>query len=69
MACSGTVLAISDQMKEITVLNPTLAHAWPLVLGGSMALDRFGKLMGWQIPAPSDSAPAAIGVQPVIKSA
>lgn len=52
MAISGGVLAIGDSMKEIAPLNPTLAHGWPLVLAGAMALDRFGRFMGWNTVAP-----------------
>lgn len=51
MAVSGAVLAIADTMKEISPLNATLAHGWPLAFGGAMALDRFGKLMGWHAPS------------------
>lgn len=50
MALSGGVLAVSDQIKEIAVINPKLGHAWMLVLVFTMALDRFGKLMGWHAP-------------------
>lgn len=55
MAVAGGVLAVGDSMKEITALNPVLAHGWPLVLAGAMALDRFGKFMGWNPTVPPTS--------------
>lgn len=52
MAVAGTVLSIADTMKEIAPLNPTLAHGCPLAYGGALALNAFGRLMGWTTPTP-----------------
>lgn len=51
MAISGAILYVSDQLKIISALNPTFAHIWGLIAFAAMALDRFGKLMGWTVPA------------------
>lgn len=50
MAVAGSLLSIADTMKEIAPLNATLAHGWPLAYGGALALNSFGRLMGWTTP-------------------
>lgn len=50
MAICGGILAMSDSLKQIVVLNPTLAHSWGIVLAAAMAFDRLCKFMGWLTP-------------------
>lgn len=55
LAVASGVLAISDQLSLISALNPSLAHAWPVVLASATALDRLGKLF-----VPSESGAPSI---------
>lgn len=51
MALSGGILAMSDSLKQIVVLNPTLAHANATVLAACMAFNALCRYFGWDKPA------------------